>query len=90
MYTWLERDLASANNKWIWKALIPLKIKILMWIFFRDAILTRENLQKRKWLGNPSCSFCSEKVSPDIYFWSVIWQEWFGELLAKLLGLTVA
>ena len=60
MYQFLEKDLAGANNKWIWKAKLPLKIKIFLWQLFRNAILTRDNLVKRNWLGNPKCSFCQQ------------------------------
>lgn len=34
VYLWLERNLAGANNKLIWQAPIPLKIKIFMWKLF--------------------------------------------------------
>lgn len=46
VYRWLERNLVGASIKWIWKAVIPLKIKISMWQLFRDSILTRYNLKK--------------------------------------------
>jgi hypothetical protein len=26
-----------------------------------DAILTKDNLRKRKWQGNPDCAFCDEE-----------------------------
>ena len=35
VYEWLERDLAGPNYKWIWKASIPLKIKIFLWQLFQ-------------------------------------------------------
>lgn len=59
VYKWLGKPLAGAHNGWMWKAPIPLKIKIHMWKLFRNAILTRDNLKKRKWTGNPLCSFCN-------------------------------
>lgn len=31
VYKWLESGIAGANKRWIWKAPIPLKIKIFMW-----------------------------------------------------------
>jgi len=34
-----------------WKAKIPLKIKIFIWLL-EEAILTKDNLCKRKWKGN--------------------------------------
>jgi hypothetical protein len=56
LYECLERDLSGGDNKLIWKAKLPLKIQIFMWQVFRDAIPTRHNLKKRKWMGNPVCS----------------------------------
>jgi hypothetical protein len=57
MYQNLERNLSGASNKWIWKSKVPLKIMIFLWQLFRDAVLTRDNLKKRDWLGSPLCSF---------------------------------
>ena len=31
-----------------------------MWELSQDAILTREVMRKRKWAGNPKCSFCRD------------------------------
>ena len=60
VYEYLERDSFGPNYKWIWKAKIPLKIKIFLWQVMQDAILTRDNMKKRKWGGNPRCSFCDQ------------------------------
>ena len=60
LYQHLERNISGSHNKWIWKAKIPLKIKIFLWQLFQDVVLTRENMKKRKWLGNPTCSFCDQ------------------------------
>jgi hypothetical protein len=60
MYVFLEKTLAGANYKWIWGAKLPLKIKKIMWQLFQNAIVTRENMKKRKWPGYPLCSFCME------------------------------
>jgi hypothetical protein len=78
MYSWLERNLAGANNKWIWSAGIPLKIKIFVWQMCRDAILTRENMRKRNWPGSSLCSFCNEVETNNHLFFScsvskVVW-----------------
>jgi hypothetical protein len=57
VYEFLERDLSGADNKMIWKVKILLEIQIFMWQVFRDAIPTRHSMRKRKWQGNPLCSF---------------------------------
>ena len=58
-YAWLERNLSGPSYKWVWKAPIPLKIKIFLWQLFQNAMLTRDNMRIRKWPGNPMCSFCT-------------------------------
>ena len=45
--------------KFIWKAKIPAKIKILLWLVANNAILTKDNMIKRQWKGDPSCYFCN-------------------------------
>ena len=41
-----------------WKVKFPLKIKIFLWYLNKGVILTKDNLVKRQWKGNTSCSFC--------------------------------
>jgi hypothetical protein len=53
-----KKIVVGCHNKWIWKAGIPLKIKVFMWQAFQDAVITRDNMRKRKWPGSPLCSFC--------------------------------
>jgi hypothetical protein len=69
MYTHLCRADTVNNNKRIWKAKIPLKIKIFLWLLQQDAILTKDNLIKRKWLGDKSCRFCTlDENSNHLFF----------------------
>jgi hypothetical protein len=35
------------HNSYLWKLKIPLKIKVFLWILFRDVILTKDNLVRR-------------------------------------------
>lgn len=44
----------------IWKVKVPLKIRAFNWLVSRDAVLTRDNLLKRKWQGPDECVFCSK------------------------------
>jgi hypothetical protein len=45
VYEFLEKGMVGPNNKFIWKAKIPLKIQIFMWQTFRNAIRTRDSLK---------------------------------------------
>jgi hypothetical protein len=47
------------HNSYLWKIKIPLKIKIFLWLLYRETILTKDNLVKRNWHGNEMCSFCN-------------------------------
>jgi hypothetical protein len=48
------------NNKIIWKAEIPLKIKVFMWLLSKNAILTKDNMIKKNWQGDQHCKFCDQ------------------------------
>ena len=53
----------------IWKAKIPYKIKIFTWLLEKDVVLTKDNLIRRNWLGNPSCIFCGQlETSKHLFF----------------------
>lgn len=43
-----------------WLLPIPPKIKIFMWLTFRNKILTRSNLHKKGWDGPTHCVFCTQ------------------------------
>jgi hypothetical protein len=49
----------------IWKAKIPLKIKIFMWMVAQKAILTKDNMIIRKWQGDLGCYFCGDDENID-------------------------
>jgi hypothetical protein len=42
----------------IWKAKIPQRIKIFLWLVINDKILSKENLRKKNWQGNVNCEWC--------------------------------
>ena len=52
----------------IWKAKIPHRIKVFMWLLENDAVLTKDNLIRRNWLGSPTCYFCSDNENADHLF----------------------
>jgi len=52
----------------IWKAKIPHRIKIFMWLLENKAVLTKDNLLRRKWVGSPTCFFCSSNENIDHLF----------------------
>ena len=53
-----QPSIPVVDNRMIWKMKIPLKNKIFVWYLRRGIILTKDNLIKRNWHGNPGCVFC--------------------------------
>jgi hypothetical protein len=45
----------------IWKGNIPTKIKMFLWLILNNAILTKDNMIKRNWVGDPPCYFCDKE-----------------------------
>jgi hypothetical protein len=60
MYDHLTRDDEGCPFSHIWKAKIPYKIKIFTWLLENNVVLTKDNMAKRKWDGNPSCMLSSQ------------------------------
>jgi hypothetical protein len=52
MYAQFGAGNVEKPYKHIWKVKIPLKIKIFLWLSHENAILTKDNLIKRKWQGD--------------------------------------
>jgi hypothetical protein len=65
VYMHLTRDENGETYKEIWKAKIPLKIKIFIWMVAQSAILTKENMISRNWQGDPACYLCEDPESVD-------------------------
>jgi zinc-binding in reverse transcriptase len=51
-----------------WESSIPFKIQIILWLPQQNRILTKDNLLKRKWKGDPKCVFCGSLEIVDHLF----------------------
>jgi hypothetical protein len=51
VYEHLTKDECGPKFQRIWKAKIPIKIKTFMWLIKQQAILTKDNMLRRKWQG---------------------------------------
>jgi hypothetical protein len=74
----LTREDDGPDFKRIWKAKLPAKIKTFMWLVEQRAILTKDNMLKRNWYGNPGCYFCESPETMDHLFFEspvakVVW-----------------
>jgi hypothetical protein len=59
-YNALTSSDGGPHFKYIWKVKIPPKIKIFLWLVANDVILTKDNMVKQNWKGEPSCYFCRQ------------------------------
>jgi hypothetical protein len=59
MYQALLDSNIVPHNSYLWKIKIPLKIKVFVWLLYRDSILPKDNLAKRNWHENEMCCFCN-------------------------------
>jgi hypothetical protein len=67
----LDSDIVS-HNSYLWKIKIPLKIKVFLWLLYREAILTKNNVVKRNRHGNEMCSFCNNHETIHLFFECVL------------------
>ena len=69
LYKFLEFGGVPVNTyNSIWKARIPLKIKIFLWLVRQKRILTKDRLSKQGWTGDTKCVYCSHMESVDHLF----------------------
>lgn len=70
----------------IWKSKIPYKIKIFMWLLEKGAVLTKDNMVKRKWVGDPSCRFCDCVETPEHLFFQCVTARVVWSITAQCFG----
>ena len=68
VYDMLTSDDTGYSFKSIWKAKLPLRIKVFLWLLENKVVLTKDNLIRRNWQGDPACYFCSNNESIDHLF----------------------
>jgi hypothetical protein len=57
MYNDVVLRAGTPVSCWVWKAKIPLKIKIFLWYPRNGVVLTKDNLVKRQWKGCKNAAF---------------------------------
>jgi hypothetical protein len=66
-----ELTFPGMVNKWmmnVWRAELPIKIKIFLWQLCNEKIQTAEQLKKRNWVGPVECILCGQVESVDHLF----------------------
>jgi hypothetical protein len=68
MYNDIVLRAGTPVNCWVWKAKIPLKIKIFLWYLRNWVVLTKDNLVKRKWNGCAKYCFVWSRKQFNTFF----------------------
>lgn len=58
----------------VWKLVLPPRVQFFLWLMSQNKLLTRDNLQKRRDISDPTCLsvLCLRLFL--IYFLNVVWQ----------------
>ena len=87
MIAWLGKILGDTLITF-GKPKIPYKIKIFMWLVENNAILTKNNLIWRHWVGDPICQFCTAHETIDHLFFQCPVAKVTWGIVAHCLGAT--
>jgi len=70
VYEHISHRSCRGDFKHIWKSRLPYKIKIFTWLVENKVVLTRDNLKRKNWPGDPSCCFCPQIETVDHLFFT--------------------
>ena len=86
LYAHLCESSPRISHTNLWRAKLPLKIKIFMWLVEKNSILTRDNLTRRGWHGDKRCNFCLENESVNHLFFDCSMARYVWSLVAYVVG----
>jgi hypothetical protein len=83
----IDTNIVS-NNSYLWKIKMPLKIKVFIWLLYREAILSKDNLIKRNWHGNVRCCFCDRLETIQYLFFDCALANFIWRVMQITFGLS--
>ena len=86
VYNVLTISDSGPYHKKIWKGKVPAKIKIFLWLLMNNAILTKDNLLRRKWVGSPICYFCNQEETVAHLFFQCSTAKAVWAIVAQCIG----
>jgi hypothetical protein len=79
VYTSLTRCDVGKSCSRVWKARLLEKSNFFMWLVEQKAIVSKENMIKRNWVGVLDAIFVGSLKHVIICCLSALLREWFGE-----------
>jgi hypothetical protein len=86
VYNALIVNDSGPYHKKNWKGKLPAKIKIFLWLILNNAILTKDNMLRRKWVGSPTCYFCNQEESVSHLFFQCSTVKAVWAIIAQCIG----
>jgi len=85
-YDAMTTNDSGMYHKRIWKSAVPAKIKIFLWLMYNNAVLTKDNMIKRKWTGDLTCYFCDKVENLSHLFFQCSTAKVVWAIVAKCIG----
>jgi hypothetical protein len=89
VYKDLSNTGIDRSFKHLWKAKIPLKIKVWLWLIWHNAIVTKDTMSERGWTGNPFYQFCNQSETILHLFFLCPAAKYVWSCVAKAIGALV-
>ena len=88
LYLALNTDQVVWKHRKLWYAKIPLKEKVLMWLVFRNILLTRDNVAKRNWNGkDKSYTLCDHPETMEHLFSACVVTKFIWGFIRRAMGM---
>lgn len=82
----MHSHVVDRPYKIIWKAKIPLKVKIFLWFICHNAILTKDNVLRRNWEGDSKCLFCDNEETILHLFFECVAAKYVWGIVGNVIG----
>jgi hypothetical protein len=77
---------SDRSFKHLWKAKIPLKIKIWLWLIWHNAIATKNTMFAKGWTGNVRCQYCEQNETIHHLFFTCHAAKYVWSCVARSIG----
>jgi hypothetical protein len=84
-----DRGIASKMAGFIWKAKLPLKIRVFLWQNFNNKLQVAQSLIKRGWKGSKDCCLCGKTESVEHIFFKCHIAKFVWSIIGEVFRISV-
>jgi hypothetical protein len=78
--------VTSRRMQELWKAKVPLKVRVFLWQMFNDKLQTTEQLMKREWKGEVNYPLCEVKEDVNHIMFSCVLRKFVWTTIRETFG----